>query len=351
MSITIKIISCDGTGSVRRRNFDTTSVTLAQVQEFANLQNNAKLTWKDEDNDIITIATQTDLQEAVTSAVTQKSSLRLYVDHTRSPSAPTESEPTESEPAREQRSDDINKKWMKSTLHCARQQLFSAVNRAQSACSSSGTLQALKEDARSIRAVFEARVERNLSNAPILNIASFFVHAVLFWTLFWPSCCLLFKIAIAAVLMPRNALGRKDHKHVRILFALIGVRVALKLIMGFTSFMLPPFLFFGMTCCLVPKLLLGAAFFRCLCKKGASRRGRRGRHGGREHHRNRRTESQEQDLASQEQNLTSKQCEDILTISRIFPTANFDHLRQTYMLHKDIQATILDILKQTGEAR
>ena len=350
MSITIKIISCDGTGSVRRRNFDTTSVTLAQVQEFANLQNNAKLTWKDEDNDIITIATQTDLQEAVTSAVTQKSSLRLYVDHTRSPSAPTESEPTESEPAREQRSDDINKKWMKSTLHCARQQLFSAVNRAQSACSSSGTLQALKEDARSIRAVFEARVERNLSNAPILNITSFFIHAVLFYTLFWPSCCLLFKIAIAAVLMPRNALGRKDHKHVRILFALIGVRVALKLIMGFTSFMLPPFLFFGMTCCLVPKLLLGAAFFRCLCKKGPaavavlatateniiataepSRRSKI--------------------LHQMEQNLTSKQCEDILTISRIFPTANFDHLRQTYMLHKDIQATILDILKQTGEAR
>jgi len=227
---------------------------------------------------------------------------------------------------------------MGSTLRCARQRLFSAFDRARSACDSSGTLQALKEDTRSIRAVFEARVERNLSNTPILNIASFFVHAVLFWTLLWPSCCLLFKIAIAAALMPRNAMSHKDHKRVRLLFALIGARVALKLIMGFTSFVLPPFLLFGMTCCLMPKLLLGAAFFRCLCKKGAKRRKEKKRR----HHRNCRTESQKQ-------HLTSKQCEDVLTLSKIFPTAHFDHLRQTYMLHKDIQATVLDILKQTGE--
>jgi len=340
MSITIKIFSCDGTGSVRRRKFDTTSLTLTQVQEVANLPNNAKLTWKDEDGDVITICTQADLQEAVASAVTQKSSLRLYVDHSKLPRAPTESEP-----ARAQESRDI-KKSMKSISQFAREKMFSTLNSVRSACESSNVFQALQEDSRSVRAIFEARVERNLSDAPIQKIASYGVYTVLLWTLFCPSFFLLFKIAIAAALMPRNALSEKDHKRIRLLLALIGVRVALMLIMGFTAFVLPSCLLFGVACCFMPKFLLGLAIFRCLCKKGSCRGDRRR---FRKRHSNRRTECRDQYLASQQQVLTSRQREDIITISKIFPTMHYEHLRNTYMAHKDVQATVLNILRQTGE--
>jgi len=340
MSISIKIFGCDGTDSVRRRKFDMTSLTLTQVEEVANLPNNARLTWKDEDGDIVTIFTQAELQEAVASAVAQKSSLRLYVDHSKLPRAPTESEPA---PAQESR--DI-KKSMKSISQCARENFFSTLNSVRSACESSNVFQALKEDSRSVRAIFEARVERNLSDAPIQKIASCFVHAVLLWALFCPSFFLLLKIAIAAAFMPRNALSKKDHKRIRLLLGVIGVRVAVMLIMGFTAFVLPPCLFFGVAFCFMPKFLLGLAIFRCLCKKGSCWDDR---HRFRERHSNHRTECRDQYLASKQQNLTSRQREDIATITKIFPTMHFEHLRKTYMVHKDVQATVLDILRRTGK--
>ena len=335
MSITIKIFGCDGTDSVRRRKFDTTSVTLTQVQELANLPSHAKLTWKDEDGDVITIVTHADLKEAVSSAVTQNSPLRLYVDHSKLPQAQTKAEPTCG-----QRSRDIHQR-IESVSQGARHKMFSAFSLVRSACESSRVFRALKEDSRSVRAVLEARVERNLSDAPIQAIASYFIYAVLLWALFCPSFFLLFKIAIAAVFVPRNALSEKAHKRIRLLIALIAVRLALKLI----YYVLPSCLFFGMAFCFVPKFLLGLTIFGWLCKKGRNHRSCSA------HHSNRRAEHRDQFRASQQQNLTSWQREDVVTISKIFPALNYEHLRKTYMIHKDVQATVLALLKQTEGAR
>jgi len=346
--IIIKIFGCDGTGTVRRRKFNTSSVTLAQVQEIANLQSNAELTWKDEEGDTILVETQSDLQEAIACAATQKSSLRLFVDNASSTptasSGPTHEQQTPAQhptheqqtpaqtPTHEQQTPAQRPVDVELLLKNGRDRLLATINRARSALDTSATLQAVKEDACSIRAVFEARVERNLGTVPILPTMSFVIHAVLLWALVSPTFWLLFEIVIGAILMPRNALSNKTSRHVRFLLPLLGLRVVMKLFFGFTCcvlHMLPPLMFFFLLTCALRS-----------CGRASRRSQRCGVQERRHGHqvRYRRGNGRNGPRASQEQ-------EDIVLLCNIFPKIHIERVRQEYMRHRDVQRTVVELLK------
>ena len=345
MSIVIKIVSCDGNASMRRRKFDTCNVTLAQVQEIANLQSNARLTWRDEDNDIILIETQSDLQEAIANAVAQSSSLRLFVENTRSSAQPAAQSPAQ--PAFQPTSDQPNPVQTparKTFVQSLMIQFMLAIDCVRSTFAASPVVQAIKEDGCSIRAIFESRVERNLS--VIQPIMSCVTQAVLLRTLVWPNFCLLFKVIIAAMLMPRNALSGKSRVRAGILMSLIGLRVG----MSFLCTMLHT------TCCVMIPLIFLLILVGCWrsyrshrqCAYRVKRRCHRRRPHPCRPHPCRPVPSTYQSHPCRPVSSTyqSQEQEHMGTLRNIFPNISDAILRQVYREHKDIQKTIMELASQ-----
>jgi len=336
MSIIIKICNCDGTGTVRRREFNASNVTLAQVQELANLQNNKRLTWRDEDNDVIAVETQFDLQEAISYATTQQSSLRLIVDNTGT-SAETEptTEPTEptTEPTPVQATSTRSPlPDMQAAIGSGCKNLISTIKIAQSALASSKTFQGIQEDACSIRGFLEARVERNHFPRFARLAVGAVVRGVLVWGIFFgPSFWLLLNILIGALLMPRNVLTGRAREQIRILFGLLALRTV-----GFL---------FGIICILV-LLACGAgesmyAYKRNICKN-FNRFHRKGKYMHRRRTNRQRTPN-DRFSPSAPPSTSQKEHEDMLTLRGIFPALNIAELRQAYMRHKDVQQTVLEL--------
>jgi len=329
MSIVIKICTCDGTGIVRRRVFNASNVTLAQVQEFANVQNNKKFTWRDEDNDVIMLENQFDLQEAIAYAVEQKSSLRLIVDNNTGASAEPEEPNIESTPVRATST---------TTSHATLSDMQSFVAKlstnfsssykscdkfTKSALASSKTFQAIQEDIRSSRGFLEAYVQHN---RPIKMVMGVITRGALLWgILFGPSFWLLLSIVIAALLMPRNALTDGARAQTRILFGLFVFRTVSKLLFGLTCCVTPLLLFCGLGACILSRCKWKRREFNRILRKGRHRRNRRQR------------TSNDRSSTSQQEHA------DIETLRRIFPALNIEELKQAYMRHKDIQQTVLEL--------
>jgi len=232
---------------------------------------------------------------------------------------PTREQPTPEQQTPEQPPLDLPG-YAESLLASGRRRLLSAINRARSAFDTSSTLQAIKEDSSSIRAVFEARVERNLGAIPIRPITSFVVHAILVWALVSPTFWLLSQIVMGAILMPRNALSPKTSQHILLFLPLLSIRVAMWMFFGFTTLV---------TCCLLPKIMF-AVFLVCCAKKCSKRR----------RHLNRRNMPR----APREGGVAQEQA-DIDLLRKIFPSAHIDHLTQEYLRHRDVQKTVLELLK------
>lgn len=353
MSIVIKICNCDGTGTVRRREFNASNATLAQVQELANLKSNKRLTWRDEDNDVIAVETQFDLQEAIAYATTQQSSLRLIVDNT---GTSTETEPTAEPTPVQATSTRTPLPDMQSLVGSGYKKLISTAKIAQSTLASSKTVQGIQEDGCSIRGFLEAHVERSHFPRCARLAVGAIARGVLVWGLiFGASFCLLLKILIGTLLMPRNILTDRAREQIRILFGLLAFRT----VMGFL---------FGLTCCLTPVLLacgLGACIFtkhnRCKRFNRIIRKGKlymnRQRTNGRCTPNDRffpsASPSNDQFFPSAPPSndrfspsvrpATQKEREDMLTLGGIFPGMNIAKLTHAYMRHKDVQKTVLEL--------
>jgi len=341
MSIVIKICNCDGTGTARRREFNASNVTLAQVQELANLQNNKRLTWRDEDNDVIAVETQFDLQEAISYATTQQSSLRLIVDNT---GTSAETEPTAEPTPVQATSTRTPIPDMQAVIGSGCKKLISTVKIAQSAIASSKTFQGIQEDACSIRGFLEAHVERSHFPRFARLAVGAVARGVLVWGLiFGASFWLLLKILIGTLLMPRNILTDRAREQIRILFGLLAFRT----VMGFL---------FGLTCCLTPVLLvcgLGACIFtkRNRCKI-FNRIIRKGKYMNRQRTNGQCTPNDRFFPSAPPSNdrfspsvwtPTQKEREDMLTLTGIFPGLNIAKLAHVYMRHKDVQKTVLEL--------
>lgn len=332
MSIVVKICNCDGKGTVRRRQFNASNVTLAQVQELANLQNNKKLTWRDEDDDVIAVETESDLQDAISYAVTQKSSLRLMVDNTGTSAGTeptTESAPVQATSTRTKMklcSFDLSDK-LRSAGQRGYETLVSAAKIAQSTLASSKVVQAIQEDACSIRGFLESRVERN--RTPIQLAMGVVSRGVLLWGIFFGlSFWMLLTILIGALLTPRNALRDRAHAQVRILFGFLALRIA----MGFLH---------RLIFCFIPILLIcfvGVLFvhpirlcFQHMVRRRAKRRRKTKRRPSHPH----------QHFSSTFQ----QQHKDIEALRRIFPAMDIRELQQAYARYNDVETTVLELAK------
>lgn len=269
------------------------------------------------------VETQFDLQEAISYAITQKSSLRLIVDNT---GTSAETKPTAEPTPVQATSTRTPLPDMQSVVGRGCEKLISTAKIAQSALASSKTLQAIQEDACSIRGFIEARVERNRSIKFLVGIVA---RGVLLWGVFFgPSFWLLLNILIGTLLTPRNALTDRAREQIRILFGLLALRT----VMGFL---------FGLTCCLTPVLLacgLGAYIFtkrnRCDFNRIFTKRHRKGRH---LKHRQRTSNDRCSSSTSQQEH------KDIQTLLGIFPAMTIGELKQAYMRHKDVQNTVLEL--------
>lgn len=334
-SIIIKISLLNGT--VRRRKFDTASVTLTQLQDIANLQDaNAKLTWKDEENDVITIEIEADLQEAIRNAQAQQQSLRLIVV--------VESGSSEPVNATTAAAAVVAAPIMKSLLDWGRQRVLAAVHAAQAATVRSTTFQALLEDSHSIRAIFHARVERNRS---IIRTVGFVTRAVLLWALFWPTFSILATILLGLLLLPRNTLNQRARKQTHVLLGLITIRVVLRLLGAICACVLP-----------VALGLIGSgvliSMYKMHKRKQRQRRERRNRrnHNGRQHVSRQQRRQLNRELhnfnnrsvsgVSPEQ-MQAPDTQALDTLRNIFPTIDIQQLRQTYMRHGDVNRTVLEL--------
>jgi len=341
MSIVIKICNCDGTGTVRRREFNPSNVTLAQVQELANLQNNKRLTWRDEDNDVIAVENQFDLQEAIVYATTQQSSLRLIVDNT---GTSAETEPTAEPTPVQATSTRTPLPDMHSVIGSGYNKLISTAKIAQSTLASSKTYQGIQEDACSIRGFLEAHVERSYFPRFARLAVGAVARGVLLWGLiFGASFWLLLKIVIGTLLMPRNILTDRAREQSRILFGLLALRT----VMGFLV---------GLTCCLTPVLLacgVGACIFtkrnRC---KNFNRIIRKGIYMNRQRTNGQCTPNDQffpsappsnDQCSPSVRTPTQKEREDMLTLTGIFPGLDIAKLAHVYMRHKDVQKTVLEL--------
>merc|ERR1712187_719486 len=159
-------------------------------------------------------------------------------------------------------------------------------------------------------------------------------QAVLLRTLVWPNFFLLFKVIIAAMLMPRNALSGKSRVRAGILMSLIGLRVG----MSFLCTMLHT------TCCVIIPLIFLLILFGCWrsyrshrqCAYRVKRRCHRRRPHPCRPHPCRPVPSKYQ---SQEE-------EHMDTLRNIFPNISDAILRQVYREHKDIQKTIMELASQ-----
>jgi len=352
-SIVIKIVNT--AGSVRRRHVNTSSLTLEQVHQLGNMQNGAKLTWRDEENDLIEIETEADLQEAIQCAVSQQSALRLFVANVQQPAPgtppfnlpspvhvpvhahapPTAVQNPQVPPVDIRRNIQTFIGYVRQNFISASQ---SAIGRVWSEFDQSAILQGIREDSRSIRSVFESRVEQNRS---AISIASFAIRAALVVALCWPSFWWLCMIAVGLFIFPRNILTRRSERHCCILLGLISIRVVIKLLYALSCLVFPTLFFLA---------VLGAIAFIVHQQRRATAWTRSRAH-MRTHQRDAQRNSHRQSHSGghQEQEptdhgLTDAQQTDLNTLSSILPNVSKHVLRQTYLRYKDVNRTITELV-------